>query len=124
MKEKEEKGKLPPLVAPREVDFIARAIETREKVPDTGRCRSTSYRTVEQRCSTHASAHKILHWVFMGPLTSCFGVYLKRGGSLSFENIPVTSSSLETHPEPSLGAVSVGQVTARLVWARQLPAGL
>ncbi|XP_064893424.1 uncharacterized protein LOC135575927 [Columba livia] len=31
LKEKEEKGKLPPLVAPREVDFIARAIETREK---------------------------------------------------------------------------------------------
>ncbi|XP_071654725.1 uncharacterized protein [Patagioenas fasciata] len=31
LKEKEEKGKLPPLVAPREVDFIARAIERREK---------------------------------------------------------------------------------------------
>ncbi|XP_071659109.1 uncharacterized protein [Patagioenas fasciata] len=31
LKEKEEKGKLPPLLAPREVDFIARAIERREK---------------------------------------------------------------------------------------------
>lgn len=38
LKEKEEKGKPIPLAKPRTVDFIARALERTEKVPDTGGC--------------------------------------------------------------------------------------
>ncbi|KAK2529702.1 hypothetical protein Q9233_006869, partial [Columba guinea] len=42
LKEKEEKGKLPPLVGPGTVDFIARAMERREKESSSSECSSDS----------------------------------------------------------------------------------